>query len=316
MIFIIVMRTNRSPGLSLLEILIAIGVAGIIITTAFGTIGSMYFSQKKIRVSQDFHSEVRLLMERIVQMNRNNTIDYDRFFIEIGPNNCVDFDPGQLPSSHNTNNDKTNREFLGYESIFYWDTDGDGGQDRNLGGKTTSGVSDGCTVAWDTDSSQETLYLINGERTLQIAIKNNNNEIKVQKRLGADSDNDGKADIWSDTPLWDDGGSGLCEIEKTSVKYPVLGNSLSEDFCNQAHGWTVISPEALKIESLNFNPSPSRDPFLSFAVDEAQIHPHVFITLHTTLRNPGNFGLESDEAPDILLQTTVSSRVFGNNRKE
>lgn len=299
MIFTIAMNTNRHTGLSLLEILMAIGIAGIIITTAFGTIGNIYFSQKKIRVSQDFHSEIRFLMERIVQMSRNNTIDYDRFYIN-NPDRCSDNYPTEF-----------------FETIST-------GNVRNLGGIDVAGTIDVCTEAWDKDVPQNTLYLISGDRSLQTAIRRTPTEddedptyhkIEIEKLLGADSDNDGQADIWSATPLWDDDSSGLCEIEDGASKFAVLGDSSSRDFCNKAHEWTIISPDAIEIEELLFEPSPYRDPFLSFAVEDAQIHPHVFIALKGKLRNPESFGLESSEAPDTLLQTTASSRVFGNTRK-
>jgi hypothetical protein len=68
------------------------------------------------------------------------------------------------------------------------------------------------------------------------------------------------------------------------------------------------------VNSLAFDPAPTRDPFLSFRVDEAQVHPLVFINLQTQLRNPTDFGFSADTEPTIDLQATISSRVFGDTR--
>ncbi|MCF7917444.1 hypothetical protein K9L27_00330 [Candidatus Gracilibacteria bacterium] len=286
------MNIKKTLAFTLVEILIAIGIGGVIITTAFGTIGNIYLMQKRVRISQDFHSECRFLMERIVQMIRNNTIDYDRFF--TNPGGCDD----------------------DYATNFYQDTNGDGVRDRNLGGLTASGAIDVCTEAWT--GSQGTLYLINGTRTLQTAIRetlDGSHKVEAERRLGADLDNDGKVDLWSNSPIWNRNGLGLCEIQSGVDFYPIIGEASSQDFCSQAHPWTVLSPNQIDIENLFFEPSPTRDPFLSFAINDAQIHPHVFVAIKARLRSPENFGLEISAAPDTLLQTVASSRVFGNTRK-
>ncbi|MCF7812212.1 hypothetical protein K9M59_01260 [Candidatus Gracilibacteria bacterium] len=285
------MNTKRK-ALSILEILIAVGMAGIVITTAFGTIGNVFFTQKKVRVSQDFHGEARFLMERVVQIARNNTIDYDRFY-ETFSENCGGIYPEQF-----------------FEDV-------GGGELRNLGGLTATGDVDPCTRAWDEDTDTTpltTLYLINGSRTLRTALRKNNDTIEIQTQLAVDTDEDGKADFWSESPLWNDGGSGICEIN-TGTKYPVLGDFESLDFCQKAHDWVRISPHKITIDEIHFEPSPNRDPFLAFAIDSAQIHPHVFIVMKASLSNPEEFGLEADEIPNIILQTSASSRVFGDTRQ-
>jgi len=326
------MPTNKKSGFTLLEIIIALGIASVIITTTLGMVGSIYFSQKKLLVTQDFFAESRFLMERMAQMIRNNTIDYDRYFIEVGPdeNACPVFETEQIPKDEDITNNKTNRIKYGYPNIFYWDTTGDNVQDRNMGGKNLDGEDDPCTKAWNDDLEAEpitTLYLINSARTARIAIRRNNDEeLEVQKQLSADLDNDGVGDIWgpSDTDgevndlmvVWDYEDSNRCQIKTNdNTTYDILGNEEDEDFCALAHDWTVISPEQIEIDSLSFIPSPDRDPFLSFAVDSAQIHPLVFILLQTKLRNPEEFGLDEDDAPEVSLQTTASSRTFGNIRK-
>ncbi len=330
------MRT-KNKGLSLIEVLVAMGIAAVVITVALGTVGNIFVTQKKIRVSQNFASESRFLMERLVQMVRNNTIDFDRYFLTDGPDAvaCANFAAQQTPEGVGVvTNDAAGRATLDYPTIFYWDTNGDDTPDRNLGGRTPAGENDPCAKAWTT-SPQTTLSLINGTRTVRTAIRQDQNDpdfrhVQLQKQLGADTNNDGTSDLWGpldgnadedyDDPedvqvVWDLNDSNLCELSQDGQVFRVLGEADSEDFCDQAHDWNIISPEQLEVQVLRFEPSPSRDPFLNFAVDEAQIHPHVFLYMTAKLRNPQEFGMDVAEAPTLSLQTAASSRVFGNSRK-
>ncbi len=341
---------RKQSGFTLLETLAATGIASIVITSALGLVGSIYFSQKRVQFSQDFYAESRYLMERIAQIFRNNTIDYDRFFIEMGPNSgsCPAFDARQAPAGANLDNDNANPEVnrnnridLSYPGIFYWDTNGDTTQDRNLGGMEPDGTTvDDCTEAWDSSANLATLYLINSSRTLRTAIRFNDTDdvVEVQRQLGADVDGDGLADVWGPHDANDDGdfndlganpdvllqwdsGSSECEIitdldgNNLGEQYPILGDETDEDFCDRGHDYTIISPLALKLNALVFKPGPSRDPFLNFRVDAAQVHPHVFIYIDAELRNPDRYGFEAASKPFINFQSAVSSRVFGNIRR-
>ncbi|MBT3349148.1 prepilin-type N-terminal cleavage/methylation domain-containing protein [bacterium] len=275
-------NTRKNSGFTLVEIIIASAIAAIVLSIAFGTIGTIYFSQKKINISQDFYDETRVLMERLAQLGRNNTIDYDRFFDEVGPD-------GSCSNS------------VSYPEIFYADTDGDGELDRNLGGTDENGDDDPCTVAFF--ETGNILFLINGDRTVQTAIQwdSTNFQIEVQRRIGFDeTENDGIADEWYESP------PANCE---TSGNDPLGGTEL----CSLAHDWTAISPPGIKIENFEFLPSPDRDPFLAFRIDSAQIHPNIFFSLETSLVDFEKSGF--DTAPEMLLQSVVSSRVFGNTHR-
>ncbi len=351
----------KKIGVTLIELLIAMGISSIVMVSVLTTIGNIYFSQKKVRFSQNFYTESRILMERIAQFARNNTIDYDRYFLEVGPSSvgtdCDYFaeeqttDSGSLPNTPESVG-KTNRASLegGYPSIFYWDTNSDGTQDRNLGGMNLDGNEDPCAQAFN-GISQDVLYLINGARTLRTAIRNKNDydiatestddakedyRIEIQRQLGADTDNDLVADIWGPYDADDDGGftnyaqgdvniiwnsgNSTCELhwdkdgDNFDETFSILGDKTSEDFCMKAHDWTSISPKLMKIESLTFQPGPDRDPFLNFRVDSVQVHPHVFISLKTDVRDPSAHGYENGKQPKLSFQTMVSSRVFGNTR--
>ena len=374
--------TQKRPAFSIVELLIAMGISAIVITTAVGTVGQIYVSQKKVLISQDFYSEVRFLMERLVQIARNNTIDYDKYFVMVGPENdtevnpyCEKFDGAQIPLSYPTttsgdsvdNSDTGDRATLGYPNIFYWDTNNDDKPDRHMGGEkieSTIAITDPCTQAFH--GTIDTLYMINSSRTVQTAVRKSirnddskcdttttitdpyisrycndaatrstkaivKSKVSVQRRIGADTDNDGKIDVWKTYSKWDTG-SNNCKLydakERTTqssvvvngetVNLTALGIS-SKDACEQAHPWTIISPHSLNITDLIFSPAPDRDPYLNFRVDSAQVHPHVFISMTAKLRqdeeSPAGYAFDANKLPEISLQTSASSRVFGDSRK-
>lgn len=342
----------KRRGYSLLETLIAIGIASIVMTSALSVVATIHYGQKRLQFTQDFYAEGRYLMERMAQMVRNNTIDYDYFFIEYGPpdsggGSCgSDFDTRQVPGS-TTTNDQTNRAALGYESIFFWDTNGDGSQNRNLGGKMPDGSDDACAIAWDNSdpaTGLSNLYLINAGRTIRTSISfvdsddadSDPDDIVVRRQLTTDLDDDGRGDVWGpydmdgdgvyepadgDVGLAWDATSTRCEIlydadnNGAYEEYPVLGDTANQDFCEQAYDFTSILPPAVMVNNLTFRPAPNQDPFLAFRVDAAQVHPHVFMYLDIQLDNPSRYGFEVGEEPAISFQTAVGSRVFGNIRR-
>lgn len=339
--------SERKSGFTLLETLVATGIASIIITSALSVVASIYFSQKKVQFSHDFFAEGRFLMERIAQITRNNTIDYDRYFVEYGPANgdCVAFTigaNGQVPLGHiGSANDRANRNALGYSTIFYWDTNGDSVPDRNLGGvKLTGSTVDGCTKAWDESLSIRRLYLINSARTLRTEIKHlvdPDFKVSMIRQLAADTDGDGQANVWGPYDTDEDGNyealDGDIELSWTGTEcqikndtdtsgvydadeyYPVMGGGNSEEWCDKAHREEDISPVALQIDDLQFEPNPVFDPYLAFRNDNAQVHPQVFIGMNLQLRNPSSYGFDGATVPFINFQTSVSSRVFGDIRR-
>lgn len=337
--------TWSSGGFTLLETLVATGIASIIITSALSIVASIYFSQKKVQFSHDFFAEARFLMERISQTARNNTIDYDRYFVEYGPGvTCSAFDSRQIPNPSLANNTKANRAELGYANVFYWDTDPspDGIQDRNLGGKVTNGSSnDPCTRAFDETADIDRLFLINSARNMRIEIRHDADpefKVSMSRQLGADTDGDGEVDTWGPLDFNGDGDIEASDLDigiqwtgtecqllinvNTDADFndaneaiPVMGDSVTESWCDQAYLMQEISPVALQVDDLSFQPSPAFDPYLAFRNDTAQVHPQAFINLNLSLRNPGRYGFDTGNIPTLNFQTMVSSRVFGNIRR-
>ncbi len=327
----------RFRGMTLVELIIASTISSLVLSGMFISLGNIYFSQKKINATQSFASESRFLMERITQLVRNNTIDYDRFFIEIGPDSdaaiCPGFEVRQIPYTlrdgeadpvdlTDFDNTPENRAAIGYENIFVWNiADGAIERYRNLGGKKfVSGSLDEidlCSQAFHGTPTE--LYLINEERTERTAIRLDGDRLQMQRQLGVDVTEDGKSDNWSAFLQWSNGGNGTCRAyeEASFTTPPISGTVLrasDEKSCTRGHDWTNISPKAIEVTSFEFIPGPDREPFLNYRNPDVQIQPHVFLRLNTKLRRPEDFGVRSGNAIELTQQTVASSRVFGNLR--
>ncbi len=310
-------KNKKFAGFTLIELMVASTIAAIVLVVSFALIGNIYFARKQIRVAQNFYSEARFLLEKIVTISRENTIDYDRYFEEVGPNpsNCSSFNSNQIAfaknkdNSINNNNDLTNRKKLTYPNIFYWKISDD--LYRNLGGMKPDGSVDPCAQAFHSDNSNPltVLYLINKERNIRTAIKLVGNRIQTSVELGVDTNHDGEADLWSSNTRWDN--NNICIVDGTVLKKQTLIQD--EELCNQAHDFTNISAKNLQVSSFNFTPYPDRDPYLNFRNDDVQVHPNIFLYMKVDLANFEDFGFENQ--PTITMQTSVSSRVYGNNRK-
>lgn len=310
---------EKFRGFTLIELMIASTIATIVLVVSFALIGNIYFAHKQIRIAQNFYSEARFLLEKIVTISRENTIDYDRYFVEVGPNpdtstGCPSFDDNQVAfGGGNLSNSETNRTTLGYPNIFYWKVSDD--VYRNLGGVKIDGGNDLCAQAFHGDLNE--LYLINEDRNIRTAIKKEADRIQTSIELGADTDNDGKVDIWGHNITWDSG-THVCKINQPysneDTSPPTLTTSIdNEDLCYSAHDFENISAKRLFIDSFNFTPYPDRDPYLNFRNDEAQIHPNVFLYLKISLLGYEDYAFENQ--PTITMQTSTSSRVFKNTRK-
>ncbi len=318
----------------MVELLIAIVISAIVITGLFATLGSIYFSQKKINAVQSFASESRFIMERVSQLVRNNTIDYDRFFIEVGPDPglCANFDGRQVPSASGVvnpwANNIENRRKIGYPNLFYWKVTTTGiDRYRNLGGKKLSDQSppnnldviDPCAEAWY--GTLDTLYLINRERTERTALRldttdeggNPANRLEMQRLLGVDTDADGKADSWG-VATWDTNTTQCDVVDYWGGDIGIALGVIDEKACSRSHDWAAISPKAIEVLEFDFIPTPNRDPYLNYRNNTVQVQPQSFLRLHTKLRRPLDFGVRTDEDIELTQQTMASSRIFGDPR--
>lgn len=337
------MRYKKLPGVTILEMLVASGMAALVLTSVVGLIGTSYLNQRRVEYSVAFYNESRLLMERISQTIRNNTIDYDRFFEAERLNNALDDDwfVGASPEGDcldrylnwDLDGEDIEREDITYPLTFRWDTTGDDEVDRNLGGKDNQGDDDTCSIAWFDINALDELYLINSNRTMRTAVRldTTNDRIEVERLLGADTDNDGVADLWGPFDLSGDGDlddtddvrvlwnstNSVCELQHMGgldPKYPIMDRSDDEYHCKSAHEYTVVSPNQLQVNTFTFLPAPQRDPYLAFRIDADQVQPNIFLIWDIELRNRHKGGFTEENKPRISFQTGVSSRVFGDTR--
>lgn len=359
-------KNYRSRGMTLVELLIASTISAVVLASLFISLGNVYFSQKKINATQSFALESRFFMERVTQLIRNNAIDYDRFFLSVGPDStlCANFDQNQVPekfhnkttencacnSSVGCNNDYNCRNLIGYENFFYWNIvpvvdERTVLRYRNLGGKKPNpdstelnqeDVEDPCVQAWhEVDPpalptppphypyfvDQNKLYLINKERTERIDImyakimekEQTRGVVAVIRELGVDTTKDGIADQWGASSVWDKASKTCTIYSGADAIGPAIG-ALDEQACSRAYGVSILSPKAMDVVDFEIIPSPTRDPFLSYRIDEAQVQPHVFLRIKTRLLNPEQFGLDPETVIELTQQTTASSRVFGDIR--
>jgi prepilin-type N-terminal cleavage/methylation domain-containing protein len=310
-------KFSKKSGFSLIEVLIASAIASIILVSTIIVVSNIYQSSKRIAFTQNFYSESRNLMTRISRIARENTIDYDRYFEESGPD-CGGLDSDQGQGS--------------YKNVFFWDLDGDGEVDRNLFGFKPDGTTDSCTKAWHENASEQILkksstdilplYLINGARNKRftIAFDGTNKTLSLSTEMGTDTDGDGEADVWS---FMQDSGAGL-RINASGVcvyddgaggtQIRVLAEATQEN-CISSHAPVVISTTEMQINDFSYKISPDRDPFLSTRIDSAMQHPFIRFFIDLELQNPESYGFDSNNKPQVKLQAAVSSRVYGNTRK-
>ena len=372
----------KKSGFTLVEILVGMTLMVIFMGFIFQFTQSIQLGEKRLRISKDFQGESRFLLDKMLSVTRGNTIDYDRYFKEIGPNVddggnlCPKFDDDQLPNlkdptdscdsfnnSSNCTNNATNRAKFSYPDIFYWDTNNDQISDRQLGGVTPNNLMDNCTIAFANtkindqttfpssegidqfEGENPTLFLMSSDRSkrfafrlqeeLDICEESSDQKCKrlvSQIQIGADTNNDGIADLWApidqdqdeiedpgDTQIvWE---SNNCQIEKiqsgTNELYPIIDLEINTAYkCLVAgNNWAPISLSAVDIESLNFTISPNKDPYLAFRDDSVQKHPKVTFNLSTRLKDPEKYSFELQQRPTLNLQTTISSRIYGDSRK-
>lgn len=300
---------SRKKAFSLLELMVALALFSVVFLSVFSMLSNLHITQKKIQVANDFYDESRILMDRLVQLSRNNTIDYDRYYCRTQDPDLSDSDC-QCLYMNTTDSDCANSEDeleeRLYEYAFLQDI---GSKKRNLGGmdpEWNNGDED--TNAFDGNAQTE-LYLINADRTVRTAIRVSNQKVETQTYLGIDRNGDKTVDEWG-LAVWNDGSDNRCEVTGVSVE----GDFTDPAFCAQAHDWTSITPSSLNVTQSSFFVSPNKDPYLAFADDDVQIQP--FVRFFLTFQRDNSQGLRfpDDNIPEISFQTTASSRVLGSPR--
>lgn len=289
-------KISLNQGFTLLETLVAITIFLFLTLIIFSIFSNSLASKRRTEVERLLFEETRILMERIVNEMRNNTIDYEEYW-----------------SRFEYNASQTGNEFYGqnygtYALQFLRDQNGDVPEsldehhrtDANVGLNASSKALRNATnlavcqngqvptlPAEDSGFAQCELYLISADGLTKTILKvfpktdlDSEYTLKMLKLTGEDSDGDLIPDIWE-------------------------GTADFSDFTFQN-----IQPEELKIVNLQFFVSPLEDPRKAFADFQSniKIQPHVIVQLTVEPNQKIAAGIRGNP-PQITLQTTISTRI-------
>jgi prepilin-type N-terminal cleavage/methylation domain-containing protein len=339
------MRINKTKkGFTLVELLIAVTVFAIFMTSIMTLIVDMYRSSRRITLEEEIYQDMRAMMKQLTYLIEDNAIDYEEYYREA---------TGDLVFG----GDGATYVYGNYAKLFYdFGPDGEGALcntgapvvpgtdcvldrttlDRNLGQNpipdslnnpadsnafcgTSPDFGLTCLGNPSAFSTQNNLYLINenGDRKTIIiseAVEKDiggippnpiENVLSIAWLNGSDSDSDDISDTW--TP-----GAEFVGILEDDIIGDGSGPSTATDIYD---GFIPISSMHTHIVDLKFYIHPLEDPYKGFAeTDPATgtlVQPHVTIIMTakpsvTEMRN--YFG----PIPSKTLQTTIFSKVRQN----
>ncbi len=311
---------RRARGFTLVELLVAIGIGSVVIITATAAVMQVTQIQKRLQVSQNFHEATRLLVERLSQDLRHQTIDYQQYWLQTqDPSNASG--PWVTSGCSSRSGMPPTPRYL---DSFLWDTNNNNTPDRQLGGLTLGGTPDPCSLALSSPT-QSTLHLTNGTHTLRtrytftaptVGPPATPGTLSRQQFAALDTSGDGQADTWATTLQWDTVNS-LCKGQNPAdSSYKTIldfRHKTDESWCRSFVGTpTVISPDSLSLTALSFTLHPARDPYLSYQLDTTQLQPFVQLQLTTQLLDADQWGFDPTTPPTLDVQTTVTSRLYGS----
>jgi len=125
--------------------------------------------------------------------------------------------------------------------------------------------------------------------------------ISFVKMDGSDSNNDALIDSWTCNNYFN-----CTNTNNTPNKEDFADNHSESDLAGYFDDFIPISPFALKIEELKFYISPTEDPNLAYAEENAQKRPSVTIIMKTSLTD--TTGIIGGENVNLTLQTTITPK--------
>jgi len=332
-------------GFTLVELLIAVTVFAVFMTSIMTLIVDMYRSSRRITLEEEIYQDMRAMMKQLTYLIEGNAIDYEEYYREA---------TGDLDFA----GDGITYTYGDYAKLFYdFGTDGAEGAlcntgiaaaldpscvinratlDRNLGQNpipdATNDPADANAFCGPTTASggicpanpsafgvQNNLYLINEtgdrktiiipeaiEKTVSgIAPNPVENVISIAWLNGLDSDGNDIADTWIQ-------GDEFVGVLKEDLIGDSSGPSTPSDVYN---GFIPVSSMRTNIVDLKFYIYPLEDPYKGFAeTDPATgtlIQPHVTIimTAQPSVTEMQNY---FGPIPSKTLQTTIFSKVRQN----
>ncbi len=332
---------GKSKGQTLIEILVAVslfGMIGLMIVTVFFNIIRI---QGRLALESAIYEDARFMMERIARAVRNNAIDYEEYFnkakgssFQYGdlygcysaqfyhPGKKIDGTAGTLGALCNDGSNYEGQDCVVYKPSVDINTGqypykGQPGLPASSNAICPISAFGGLTCTDQSSYIKDELYLIDKDgRTKTYFAKKKVNSSPVEnalgylKKLGKDTNNDGIYETWRTK-------SGMTNDYQCDADFDCpstlasLESTLDGTATGTYQGFIPISPLRTNIKRLQFEISPSEDPRKAFAENNLS-QPKVRITLEVepTAAQMAQYNYPAGSTvPTVVLQTTISSRV-------
>lgn len=315
---------KKTGGITLIELLVAIGIFAIASTVATSLIIDIVKMERRNSVENQIYDDARIILQQITNEINSGTIDYEEYYntnvlqtgdqIFMGKNygayGSRFFDPGEKLGNNPVKNptdlgkECTKEVGANCEAIYIPSADLNVGQNPWTGqGKANAfcDINENCD---DKPQMVDELFLIDKTGTKKTILarkllKVNDYALGLIRLKGIDNDQNGFIDQFECEKAF------VCDEQE---KLPVKGDlSVSMGPDSQ---FIPISPLRSNIKSLKFLISPVEDPYKAFVEKNMQIHPSVTIlmTIGLTSEAQANY---PGEFVDLTIQTTVSAGVQG-----
>lgn len=336
-------NTKRKKGFTLVELLIAVAVFAIFLTSIVTLLVDMYRSARRITLEEQIYQDLRAMLKQITIMVEDNAIDYEEYYRAAS---------GSTEYGEDTNS--ANYQYGDYAKQFYdWGDDGGPGVYCNTdpGYLTPLQPGDACEVidktTLDTNMGknppleslgdpssanafcggdiagvspcppplyQNELYLINerGDRKTFLALE------PIEKTVESTTyDEKVLSTLWMNGSDTDGDDVSDAWTVPGEFDYNGVPSSLADDLANSKPTANVfeefipISPMRTNIIDMQFYVAPYEDPYKAFAETGILVQPHVtvVITVEPSASELTNY---LGPVPRKTLQTTIYSEVREN----
>lgn len=271
---------KTKSGFTLIEMIIAIGLIGIISGLTADALINIMRTQKTVSIQEAIMDDSQVIIGLLKTEIQNNAVDYEEYY------------------NHKKWGYDLGKNYGEYGKEFY-------DSNNNPTGKIIGDGALGCagSICW-----QPLLNLIstNGmSKTIYGLEKNNSNDeyvLSVMKLRGCDNNEDGIAEAFV----------------KENANCPPAGQSapviITDDLYDIASPYigdfSPVSSTRTNITDLKFYITPNDDPYKAYAMPEYIHQPKVTIIL-TIKPSAQYFGTAAEKMNPIIIRTTATSRFLG-----